>query len=412
MGASMGYEPDPASVAVLGTIVDKLASAQAVPGSFKRQPSVVVRLSGGELYLDTTLELDTDGWPGQGQGDPTWQPQTSLRYNDVRSIDANRVPYFVLPLPVSWPKQFGVRLGDYAAVIYKARLAFAVFADFGNNPGEGSIELLRQLGKERLKPDGSIINAGMGPGVITIVFPGSGPGTRLPDEATLLGALSTRAAERFQSLGGVIGAKPVPQPLSQKIELAESLAHRMVEKAQAEFATYGGVPEGESPLRERIGDYWRAVGENHDGADHDSYWSAVFISFVVRNVGGENAFLCCDQHSKYVHRAILDRQSQRQDRFWAYRPGELTISPGDILAMNRGNARQIDFEEAVASDDFSSHADIAVSVSGGRPSSIGGNVGKSPGTVGTKTFRWSEGRLVNADNAKQQVYAVLRPPAL
>ena len=37
------------------------------------------------------------------------------------SLDANRMPYFVLPLPKSWPPQFGISLGDYAAVLFKGQ---------------------------------------------------------------------------------------------------------------------------------------------------------------------------------------------------------------------------------------------------------------------------------------------------
>jgi hypothetical protein len=50
-----------------------------------------------------------------------------------------------------------VRAGRYAG------LGFAVFADLGPTKkiGEGSIELLRQLGEERIKADGRIRNAGM-----------------------------------------------------------------------------------------------------------------------------------------------------------------------------------------------------------------------------------------------------------
>lgn len=410
----MTYRPDAVNWPVLGEITSILGSSRPVSATFASNPKFMARLPTGELYFDSNLELDTDGWRGDPEGDPTWQPYTSLRYSDGTSVDANAVPYFVLPLPVSWPRQFGISLGDYGAMIFNGRVAFGVFADFGNNPGEGSIELLRRLGTNRLRRNGTVKNAGIEGGVISIVFPGSGDGTRMPDEATLKAGIEVVARERFQNLGGVVNPPEAlltsAGPASLSVEL--SLAQKIVNAASKEESDFGRYTEGVSPLRERIGTYWKAVGENYDGSNHTAYWSAVFISFMVREAGGASAFYCCDQHSKYVHRAIADRVAERQDRFWAFRPTEVSVAPGDILAMNRGDGRPLSYDEAARSDDYGSHADIVVSVEGGTPQTIGGNVGTSPGTVGSKDFHWSGGLLVNSNNPRQQVYAVLRPPAI
>jgi hypothetical protein len=90
-------------------------------------------------------------------------------------------------------------------VIFGGRLAFAVFADFGPRTkiGEGSVELFRRLGQERVRPDGTVRDIGMGPGVITIVFPGSGAPADIESEATLLAAIAARGPDLFQNLGGV-----------------------------------------------------------------------------------------------------------------------------------------------------------------------------------------------------------------
>jgi hypothetical protein len=199
------YRPDPASITHLGAIANQLQQASVISRAFRHPPKLLARLPTGELYFDSNLELDTDGWPlGGTYGDPYWQPDTSLRYADHGSINANGVPYFVLPLPTSWATQFGIALGDYAAVIYKQYLAFAVFADWGpkNKLGEGSIELLRRLGQERIKPNGRVTNSGMGPGVITIVFPGSGAAADRDDQATLLAAIGQKGSALFKALQG------------------------------------------------------------------------------------------------------------------------------------------------------------------------------------------------------------------
>lgn len=199
------YTPPPKAKSLLGKIVDALASATSIDESFALQPKIVAELPGGQLYFDSALQLDTDGWPdGKGKGDASWQPQTSLRYANGRSIDADRVPYMVLPGGMKWVQKLGISLGDYATVIYAGKVVHAVFADSGpsNKLGEGSLRLLRELGAERLKPNGRILNADAGPGIVTIVYPNSGDRADRADEATLLAAVRTKGAALFAALAG------------------------------------------------------------------------------------------------------------------------------------------------------------------------------------------------------------------
>ena len=201
------YVPSAANRPLLGSLLDDFANATLISQSFVHQPrflGTLPRTQGAALLaFDSALELDTDGFSGS-EGDPTHQSQTSLRYADHHSLDANRVPFLVLPLPASWPARFGIALGDYAAVLFRGKLAFAVFGDQGptNKLGEGSLQLLRELGEERLKPNGHIIDAGTNPGVLTIVFPGSGAAQDRQDEATLLQAIHSKGRSLFQTAGG------------------------------------------------------------------------------------------------------------------------------------------------------------------------------------------------------------------
>ena len=198
------YQPDPENTAVLGSATQKLAGASPIKNDFVRKPRFLAKLKSGQVWVNSELQLDTDGWPGgKGNTDPTWRPETSWSYTNDTPINANSVPYFVLPKG-GWDHQQKIRIGDYAAVIYKGRLAYAVFADRGddNKLGEGSIQLLRQLGEERITPDGKIINKGMGPGIITIVFPGSGSKKRFANEAALLDDMKVKAKKAFVDLGG------------------------------------------------------------------------------------------------------------------------------------------------------------------------------------------------------------------
>lgn len=405
------YLPDRRNIPLLGGIVQLLTRSRPVPGTFRVPPGMVAVLPGGQLYFDTALELDTDGWPGGvDNGDGTHLEHTSLRYGNGGSVDANAVPYFVLPLPSSWAHQFGISLGDCAAVLFRGRLAFATFADQGHADklGEGSLALLRELGEERLRADGSIIDAGTAKGAVTIVFPGSGLKGRPADERALL--------SRIRSTKRLFDALAASEPAALVAELARPLPplpQRIVDVTTAELDRYHGCLEGDEPLRSRIGEYWKAVGVNDiDGSDHGAPWSAVFTSFMIRHAGAEDSFLYSSGHSHYVNRAIADRAARKTGRFWAYRPAEIAIQPGDLLAMNRGGGAPITYEYAAEHASFESHADVVVTAASAGPSTIGGNVGTAPGTIGRKQFRWRQGLLLNGANARQQVYAVLRPPVL
>jgi hypothetical protein len=138
-------------------------------------------------------------------------------------------------------------------------------------------------------------------------------------------------------------------------------------------------------------------------------WSAAFISFMVNQAGAGNQFRYSAQHSIYLYRTINDRITQRPRPFWAYRPSELTIAPGDILGMNRGTGGPIDYDWAAYHSDYASHCDIVVRVgSNGKVHTIGGNVGRAPGEIGRKTFTLNGGTLTNDANAQQNAFAVIR----
>jgi peptidoglycan LD-endopeptidase CwlK len=199
------YQPTPGVRAHLGGFAGLIPGANANTQAFVHPPrflGAVAGLAGPVLVIDSALELDTDGWTGD-QGNSNWQSGTSLRYADgITPLDANQVPYFVLPLPITWPNAFGVSLGDYAAVLFNDRVAFGVFGDFGPRTkiGEGSVELLRRLGQERVRPNGTVINAGTEPGVLTIVFPGSGSAADRASQQTLLAGIDRNGRDLFDRL--------------------------------------------------------------------------------------------------------------------------------------------------------------------------------------------------------------------
>lgn len=136
---------------------------------------------GGELFFESNLELDTDGSTFHKQ-DKTGQSGTALSGPGGKGVDANAVPFIVLPLRSFG--HWGINLGDMAMVIHNGRMSAAIFADRGpeDKLGEGSIELHRRLGYERIH-QGILSNRGITGRVLTFVFPRSGTHKTQPVQA-------------------------------------------------------------------------------------------------------------------------------------------------------------------------------------------------------------------------------------
>lgn len=139
----------------------------------------LTRVDGGSVYFRAGMAIDADGSPRARQIDPDGQSNTSLRHKGGAPVNAETTKYFVLPLEKY--QQYGVRLGDIAAVRYGDSVRFAVFADVGPHQklGEGSMALAASLGINSNPRRGGTQR----PEVEYIVFPGSGNGRPLHSNA-------------------------------------------------------------------------------------------------------------------------------------------------------------------------------------------------------------------------------------
>jgi hypothetical protein len=179
----------------------------------------------------------------------------------------------------------------------------------------------------------------------------------------------------------------------------------LVRNAAEELARYGSLLANQSPLKERIDAYWRFL--DPAGAPFPA-WSAAFISYMAHLAGAGETFRYSCRHSEYVQRAINARLSGVDAAFAGYRLNDLSVAPGDIVGMNRSSAPEIDYGWAAHHDQYKSHCDIVVAVGPEAITTIGGNVGPAPGSVGTKTWVWQDGALVNATKPTQRVFVVIR----
>jgi hypothetical protein len=158
------------------------------------------------------LVTDDNGNPVvQGQNDPApgyYVSQTSLedqsivRTNPLRYVDAIAIPYMVLPPQLM--QASGAKLGDLAAIYNKnnGKLTYAIFADIGpeTHIGEASIAAAHNLGLELVNKEGGADN-----GIIYLVFPGSGNGSKKTvSEINALGASLLNTWGGLQKLKSVL----------------------------------------------------------------------------------------------------------------------------------------------------------------------------------------------------------------
>ncbi len=147
------------------------------------------RLPGGPIAYVSKLAVDLDGspfacGPNHQRSD---QCPTSLMLADPRGertpLDADRVPYVVIPSRGEFSRLTGVGVGDFGVVIKDGVVAPVIVGDTGppNKLGEGSLALHRALGRELCaqRDDGGVcVNVpdditSIEDGVTTILFPGS-----------------------------------------------------------------------------------------------------------------------------------------------------------------------------------------------------------------------------------------------
>ena len=132
---------------------------------------------GSAFFWKADMDIDCDGVRTSNcneDTDPWYQDETSFETSKGKPFQADKTHYFVIPLPSSRfsYSSNGIKPGSVAAIIYKSKVVYAVFADEGPNNiiGEASYATAKALGI-----DSDPENGGVDSGVTYIVFPGSVP---------------------------------------------------------------------------------------------------------------------------------------------------------------------------------------------------------------------------------------------
>lgn len=153
-----------------------------------------------------------------------------------------------------------------------------------------------------------------------------------------------------------------------------AFAKKLANTATKQYDLYRFNSEDDHPLKKQIAKYWGDLGLRFPGVN--TAWSAVFISWCVRQAGATKAeFTFSPRHSEFVHDAIKNGLNQT-GVFRAFSVEDYAPQVGDIIQNNRGGGK-FGFNFARTHKGYASHSaiviDVGVDAKGGYATTIGGN---------------------------------------
>jgi hypothetical protein len=105
------------------------------------------------VFWKADMDIDCDGRPTRRcnrRADPWFQPATAFRQSDGRPLNAETLPFIVVPAPgPAWDhRAHGIRGGSVAAVVHRGRVGYGVVGDTGPRRiiGEASYAMAAGLG--------------------------------------------------------------------------------------------------------------------------------------------------------------------------------------------------------------------------------------------------------------------------
>jgi len=160
----------------------------------------ILKLNSGEIYIDGSLYISTNGSPNVTVLDPIHGIlQTSLKYPERLGqdefVNSEKVAYFLVPQYLF--EHYGIKLGDIAVFIYNNKIAYAVLADVGESHKSvgGSVALANALGFDAVIDN--LINRGISGNFMCSLFKESGDGTPQTPEK-----IQEKGEGLFKKLGG------------------------------------------------------------------------------------------------------------------------------------------------------------------------------------------------------------------
>jgi hypothetical protein len=212
---------------------------------------------------------------------------------------------------------------------------------------------------------------------------------------------------------------------------AATLRARIVEVAKQEWEKWGrGTLIETNPDAHRfLLKYWmefRPNGFSQTKAEKwikdQKAWSAIFISYVMREAGAGRAFTYGTFHTTFIAAAKKAALAEDASSFQGYPISAVRPEVGDLVCRDRsktqrGPCSNTNWDNVAPG--LISHSDIVVEVFPDYIIILGGNTGQSypakglgANTVGQRKIRLDEQGYVIPDQSKCKYFAIVKPPAV
>lgn len=183
---------------------------------------------------------------------------------------------------------------------------------------------------------------------------------------------------------------------------------RLSDVARTEACLLGDNSRGDPILRQRITTYLTDLGFDIPADIDHFHYSAVFVSWCVREAGiSRDVFAPVQSHSDYVRRGLMRKSGEafRTHRLTNYAP-----QVGDIINFNR-DGRRTTFDQA-SRGPYKSESGIVVAVDAG--SRVGSMVvgNNKTGTVGLESFSLLDDGFVEQRSLDPFICVLQVDPAL
>jgi hypothetical protein len=209
-----------------------------------------------------------------------------------------------------------------------------------------------------------------------------------------------------------------PRRAHRTMKAGSALAAAIAQTAEQEYRRWR--PSGRKALVETdpaatpiLQEYYRTgVGMNVTASQLRSTrfekshpWSAVFISWVMKQAGAGTAFAYSPAHQTYIRAARRNRLSANTaNPFWAFRATEIAPNVGDLVCTARGDSGAT-YDNIADRLSRKTHCDVVTAVRPGEIRVVGGNVRQN---VGAKVLRTHPDGRLRLDGKQSGYFAVIR----
>ena len=214
-----------------------------------------------------------------------------------------------------------------------------------------------------------------------------------------------KVGDRWMPCRAQIGVTMQDIFISENV-LRESVSdgrENLVQECIAQWLRFnkGTGKEHRTPFFQFVGEFWKSINLDLDGKDRDVPWSAAFISYCVREVGGYEDFKFAAAHARYAHQAIRRKLDGVAGSYWGFKISDHKPEVGDMVCKSRAGSG-VTYNFAADHDAYKSHCDIVTGISDTHVSTIGGNVSHS---VSKTSYQLDNNGFLKSNG---KVYAVLK----